>query len=475
MVVPLFPQSQRVFPLNDQRKTTVGGAELAPTMTNIPRAAFYFVFLHLFSIVHGGCKKADWYLGFDKIGSCKCSNPANDYIKGFERSPRGSPDEIFRIEYAFCCTAPNPYEKDHGQAYRADWKSSFEKNYTWNTCQTGFFLQGLYRTGKPELLENIESGWCAKPSSHPHHYGQCYVQDISDSFNDAGRQNKSNGRHKYDVSRLADYLGYGWYHDVSDTSVGEDFHRVGDTWSFDSGNRRLIMSFENWKLTLKSISYGEPVLQDLPPTIIGTGVVRNTLTAPIQHSVQRINEVARSVTHIPTSEWKNPEELNVKIRYIPEGLPASSGYDFTYETSSSTEDYHALNWTLTQYKTRRIVPYNATILIHFSTALKGFPRLRDLKGKEISPRFTSYSFGDGSEPFYKALKEQSEKQQGPWLWAEMRAQYGSSQAVINSLTSEERYDFTLTGKFEDVYSKKVEISWEQIFPEPERQSSLVAI
>ncbi|XP_035829236.1 uncharacterized protein LOC101856550 [Aplysia californica] len=429
--------------------------------------------------------------------------------------------------------------RDLGQAYRADWNSSFEENYTWNTCQTGYFLQGLSRTGKPQLLENIEPGWCAKPPSHPHRYGHCYVQDISDSFNDKGvsecrdmyfitglfrggcnelhciekmmccrmaaapeplnslRSVKTKVMEDtvYDVSRLADHLGYVWYHGSTDATVGEDFRRVGDTWSFDSGDRRFNMSYDNWRLTLKSISYGEPELQKLPPGTIGSGLVRNTLSVPIQHRVQRVNEVVRSVTHIPTSEWTNPEELNVKIGYIPEGLPASSSYDFTYQMSSSTEDCsqnqqkqtfvvesvvnvlpdHALNWTLTQSRTRRTVHYNATILTHFSTALEGFLRLRqDLEGSETSESFTSYSFGDGTEPFCKALKEQSDSHQGPWRWAEMRAQYGSAQAVINSLSSEGRYEFTLTGTFEDVYSNNVQISWDKISHEQEGQRSLVA-
>ena len=54
-----------------------------------------------------------------------------------------------------------------------------------SNCQQGFFLRGLYRSNGNNV-GNIEWGKCCKPSHHPYHWGDCYNEDVSNTFNKAG-------------------------------------------------------------------------------------------------------------------------------------------------------------------------------------------------------------------------------------------------------------------------------------------------
>lgn len=54
-----------------------------------------------------------------------------------------------------------------------------------SVCQQGFFLRGLHRSNGNNI-GNIEWGKCCKPSHHPYHWGGCYNEDVSNTFNKAG-------------------------------------------------------------------------------------------------------------------------------------------------------------------------------------------------------------------------------------------------------------------------------------------------
>ena len=45
----------------------------------------------------------------------------------------------------------------------------------------------------------------------------------------------------------------------------------------------------------------------------------------------------------------------------------------------------------------------------------------------------------------------------PWQWSDMKNRYSSAQAIINALVDEKLYEFTLTGKFEDVVGKGFQV------------------
>ena len=61
------------------------------------------------------------------------------------------------------------------------------RNNGWNTCPSGHFLRGLYRSGGSNKgLHAIEWGKCCKPAYHPSWYGRCYDKDIRRSFDRKG-------------------------------------------------------------------------------------------------------------------------------------------------------------------------------------------------------------------------------------------------------------------------------------------------
>ena len=70
-----------------------------------------------------------------------------------------------------------------------------------------------------------------------------------------------------------------------------------------------------------------------------------------------------------------------------------------------------------------------------------------------------YTIGDLNVPFYAALKEKSQQNIYPWQWHAMLQRYPHAQSVINSLTDENYYTFTLTGQFEDTHGVRAELKW----------------
>ena len=55
------------------------------------------------------------------------------------------------------------------------------------------------------------------------------------------------------------------------------------------------------------------------------------------------------------------------------------------------------------------------------------------------------------------MKEESDRGMRPWQWSNMKSKYSYAQSLINNLCDEKRYEFTLTGKFEDVIGNKLRI------------------
>ena len=73
-----------------------------------------------------------------------------------------------------------------------------------------------------------------------------------------------------------------------------------------------------------------------------------------------------------------------------------------------------------------------------------------------------YTFGNGGTPFYTALKEQSDRNMYPWQWHNMKQKYSYARSVINQLTNEKYYEFTLTGQFEDVHGVRADLQWKNL-------------
>ena len=74
---------------------------------------------------------------------------------------------------------------------------------TWSLCPTGYFLNGLYRTGGNNL-HNIEEGHCCKPVNHPTRYESCYHEYIRHDFD----------KQKWTTCKKTGYYVVGVYRDA---------------------------------------------------------------------------------------------------------------------------------------------------------------------------------------------------------------------------------------------------------------------
>ncbi|CAH3138304.1 unnamed protein product [Pocillopora meandrina] len=107
----------------------------------------------------------------------------NQYITGLWRNDnKGSNDGIYLIEHAKCCFAPYGV---HAQDIPASCKKANCTN-KWATCPDGYFMGGLYRTGKDSWLHNIEEARCCKPVGLPAKYADCYDENVWSSFDGKG-------------------------------------------------------------------------------------------------------------------------------------------------------------------------------------------------------------------------------------------------------------------------------------------------
>ncbi|CAL1542972.1 unnamed protein product [Lymnaea stagnalis] len=308
-----------------------------------------------------------------------------------------------------------------------------------------------------------------------------------------------------EIAFLAHYLGYGWCGGGPNSAIGEGFVRDGDTLRSDLNGipdgymkeQRLAMAYGDWGFSIKEITYGDPVVEELKPESIDSGAIYNNDATEVTKSFERSETCVRSVTHTTTSGWKKSHELGLTFSYTPPSLTGGPGgsiaYKFNYESSKTTTDetnnqqsntfsinssktlrpYSAVKWDLMVSKTKTTVPYTAVILMKFSTELQGFLRWGggpanpgtnyhyQFRGSGKRPTF-NFRFGDGQVPFYTALKRSNETNSRPWLWRDMEHAYPDAQDRINALINEDRFVFTLTGRFEDVVGKKVDIHWDTI-------------
>ena len=114
------------------------------------------------------------------------------------------------------------------------------------------------------------------------------------------------------------------------------------------------------------------------------------------------------------------------------------------------------NWYITPYHPKIKKTHTISTRTEFNFIYFFLQQLCRYRGSGDRPTF-KYRFGSSSTPFYTALKEQSDRGERPWQWSNMKNRYSSAQSVINSLCDEKRYEFTLTGKFEDVVGNQFNI------------------
>uniref|UniRef100_A0A0B7A872 Aerolysin-like C-terminal domain-containing protein n=1 Tax=Arion vulgaris TaxID=1028688 RepID=A0A0B7A872_9EUPU len=299
------------------------------------------------------------------------------------------------------------------------------------------------------------------------------------------------------MAYLSHYLGYGWCSGCSSQSIGEGFIRNGDSWIADKNgpycegykaDHRLNMAYGNWSFGIKEIKFGEPITEEMYPETADSGIIYNHDNTEATETISRTETVKRTVTHVKTSSWKVGQELGLKFSYV--GVGAS--YKFSYENSETTTDStgkeqskefkvstsktlapnSAASWKLVVLKTRKTIPYTATIIVRFSTELQGFLRWgggynggstnyhHEYRGSEKRPTF-NYRFGNAETAFYTDLKRQNDTNSMPWMWTDMKAHYSDGQSRIDDLCNEYNYVFELRGQFQDVEGKQVDLHWDK--------------
>ncbi|XP_059161549.1 aerolysin-like [Physella acuta] len=431
----------------------------------------------------------DWWSTFDR-GNTWANCPAGYFLNGLYRSTNGN-DLLFNIEEGRC-SKPADHPSYYGHCYDHDISICFD-NEGLCRCNEDYYVTGLYRSSCDKLY-CLEFLRCCQTAPAQEELDELY--NVKTRVMDTTMA---------DMALLAHYLGYGWCSGCRAPYVGEDFRRSGDTWNADKSGRcegymsenRLNMSYGDWGFEIKDIKYGTPVVQDLTPETIDSGTIYNNDPTDATKSITRSETSVRSVTHTTTSSWKYSHELNVQVTYSPPsatgGVGGSIGYKFNYETSTTTSDetkneqsktfsvstskvlkpYSASEWSLILSKTRTSVAYTATIIAKFSAELQGFLRWGggassidtnyhyQYRGSEDRPTF-NYRFGDSSTPFYTALKRQSDTDSQPWLWNDVKNAYPNAQTLISDLCNENRYVFTITGRFDDVIGKHAEFRWDAV-------------
>lgn len=431
------------------------------------------------------CQVPDWWTSFDRQGWSTC--PSGHFLQGLYRN---SCDKLYCIEYGKCCKpASHPYWWGH--CYNQNVWSSFDKK-GWSKCKDGYFIAGLYRTSGNNLY-NLEEFKCCKMVAQPPTLVS--LSDVKTRVMDVTLPN---------LALLAHYLGYGWCAGCRAQWVGEDFRRNGDSWEaakigtcngYKAGHR-LKLHYGDFKFGIKSIRYGSAVVQSMTPQVYLSGTVTNNDPHDTKTTIEREVRSVRTVTHTTTSSWKHSHELGVEISYTPPatgGVGAKASYKFSYEKTTTTTDstsnqqwniikiksektlkpHTKAKWQILVTKQRVTVPYTATVIAKFSAQTDGFLRWGggynggstnyhyQYRGSDSRPTF-KYRFGSGSIPFYKALKEQSDRNTRPWQWHDVKQKYSSAQRVINTLVDEKYYEFTLSGQFEDVLGTHADIQWHSL-------------
>ena len=136
--------------------------------------------------VEGACSDANWWKSFDKTGLSKCDN-SGYFITGFYRNDRKSKDNLYLLEEARCCSRPSPWRYSSYLVLHADWWKILDSNNRWGKCPDGYFLNGIYRNeNNPGWLHNIEEGRCVKAADAPSSYSTCYNHNIGTCFDNKG-------------------------------------------------------------------------------------------------------------------------------------------------------------------------------------------------------------------------------------------------------------------------------------------------
>ncbi|KAK0054336.1 Biomphalysin 4 [Biomphalaria pfeifferi] len=432
----------------------------------------------------------DWTYALDRDNEWAFC-PVGYFLQGLYRSDTGWPrykGYLFNLESARC-TKPANHPLNYGDCTDVDIRNCMGQKGQCS-CPVGYFLTGLYRADGDDLyfLKKIR---CCTPAAKP-----------LDMDEKSKIQTRIMDTTLWNMAYVAHYLGYGWCYGCRGVDVGEDFTKRGDTWAAakthfwgskcvgDKSEERLNLVFGHWGYAVKKIVYGDSVIENLQQETVDSGVLKNRASSPVTESIERSKTIQETITHTTTSTFTNSHELGISLNFNFFGLVSSGiSYNFRYETSTQTTNEKSVSQTdgftksssitlgpmeAAKYKvilskSRTTVPYTAIVTTKFSTEMKGFLRWEDGDGNfhqihrtnRNRPTF-NYRFGDASIPFYEALKKQSDNNEGPWMWGMLFRKFPNARHVIDRLTDESQYQFTLTGKLEKVEGTHVDVEWERI-------------
>ncbi|KAK0062238.1 Biomphalysin 10 [Biomphalaria pfeifferi] len=268
------------------------------------------------------------------------------------------------------------------------------------------------------------------------------------------------------MANVAHMLGYGWCSGCMSNYVGEDFYRDGETWKANQNgtcngyksDQRLNLVFSNWKFAIKNIKYGESVTDEIQPSTLDKGMTRN-------NDSETATDTSLSSTITFTTSFEQSSS-NTKDQ------STANSKTFKKTIEKSIAPFSAAEYEVILHKTRTTVPYTATIIAKFSTEFRGFLRWDggndsptsnyhyQFKGSKDRLTF-NYRFGDDSEAFYSALKKEIITRSKPWFWKDIITNYPDAQH-INRLIDESQYEFTLSGTFEHVAGKRIDVLWKKV-------------
>lgn len=307
-------------------------------------------------------------------GLRKCGR-TDFYLRGFVRDVWTVNDPLRHLLIGLCCKREfSPLSRTlQPLVIGVDWRSTFNRQYTWASCPHGYFLNGLYISDVQGGLSSVKEGRCVNPADYPADYGHCYDHDISECFNHRGAcsciatyyvtalyrshcellscldklrccqmahgpeildgldmvKSRIMNTTLEEMSYLASFLGYAYClgcHDVIE-DCGEGFVRIADVWHADTTfgfcgdykqNQRLNIAYGDWGFEVKDIVFSVPTKQNLHPETIDTGIFTNNSPFKASTSFERSHTSVRRVSHTKTSAWKHGQDLQFSVSYQPD-------------------------------------------------------------------------------------------------------------------------------------------------------------
>ncbi|XP_078342730.1 uncharacterized protein LOC144628496 [Oculina patagonica] len=434
------------------------------------------------------CTSADWDMSFSREGWAFC--PSGHFIRGLHR---GGGHQLNSIQWATCCKPafhPHWYKQCYDQTVGDGERMECSRN--------NFYVVGIHR-GASNALSSINKLKCC--NMYDEKLPLKNVLEVKTRVMDVTLDN---------LALLANYLGYGWAGGCRGRRAGQDFLREGDTWRAHYQNgcggymstSRLKIVYENFSFKVKNMEYLEPEIKDLKPIVQDAGEIHNRDSSPTVSTIARQIKSVRTVTHSSSTRFKSGFEASVTLSYQSPGLIAGAAagvfkgsvtlsggregavlntdengeikWDIVQvRETQTTEGNAASSYRITTSNKKVDVPYKATIQVQFTARLEGFliwgggpngknPNYHETyRGSGDRPTF-KYTIGTSTVPFYKFLKQASQRGESPWLWHLLKQNIPESQNVIDKLTDESLYEFELHGTFHDVAGLDFNVRWNDI-------------